>query len=257
MKRALLIGVLVLVSFSFASAAGISFGSVGHNQRFTMIPGETRDIKMSFFNYGNDPLIVRVDQGGSDEIVSSITPGYFILESKNSVTNPAGEEEWVVLGNSYVKAVPVHVVLKVKDRTELTKNYHVVKIVATASTEEETSGGLSEKVNSVREYSYSITIPGNIKAPTEEEYEQTVEQFYQELDNNGKSVGNGTEEGGQGSWNIKSSGSSESVSGSTQNRQLPTGFFSLGSGEEESTSYIIPVLIILILAFIAYKRLRR
>ena len=262
MKRALLTGILAFLIFvpMFVQGSTIPFGSTGHHQRFTMIPGETREADLSFFNYGNDPISVQVVHEGSNEILSSITPRYFILEDWKNVNNPAGEESWVAMGEKYVKSVPVHIKLKVPERSELTKNYHVVKITAIASKENPEGDGIREDVKVVREVRYSITVPGNIKALTESEYNRTVEQFYQEMDNNGmdrETGGNEESNSGDVSWNVNTEENKETGDGKTENRQLPTGFFSLGSDDENSNSYIIPAVIIILLIIIAYIRFRR
>ncbi|UCG95904.1 MAG: hypothetical protein JSV92_02585 [archaeon] len=253
MKKSYL-GILVVLILLFAGTAcgdQMSFGSVGHNQRVTMIPGEAREFKLSFFNNGNTPLVVEMGKEGSREIRTSINPRYFILENWKSVINPMGEEEWVVLGDNYAKAVPVYVTLKIPDNiSEISRNYHVVKIIATATSEEGGPGGTREKISQAREYAYSITIPGNVNAETQEEYEETLEQYYQEIESNKSGTGTG------GTWNI---GVREKEEEESQERgRLPTGFFSLGEEEEsDSLLYLIIIIVIFVLIYLAYRKLRR
>jgi|GEM_PF-1764279 len=244
-----LIFVLIFIFFiRTVYADQISFGSVGHNQRFTMIPGETKELKFSFFNYGNNPLIVEVKKIGSAEIRASISPKYFVLEDTENIINPMEEEEWVVLGNSYVKAVPVHVTLKVPDNiSELSSNYHIVKIVATATTEETGSTGTKEKISQAREYSFAITVPGNIKAETWEEYNESLEEFYQEIESN-RSEGSSS-----GKIGVKDT---EEETEESPKGQLPTGFFSIG-GKESFPYYIIIIIAAIIILVFLYRKIRR
>jgi len=250
MKRALIPIVLIFLLFVVTVRADqMSFGSVGNNKRITMIPGETREFKLSFFNYGEQPLVVEIKKTGSDEIKASMSPRYFVLENTKNVINPLGEEEWVVLGDNYIKAVPVHVSLKVPQNiSELTQNHHTVKITATARTEESGPSGTREKIYQAREYSYFITIPGNI-AVTEEEYNVTLEQYYRELESN--------ESGEENSWKIGVKESEEETDNEGRG-QLPTGFFSLG-GEEGNSSlyYIIFIIILVISLYFIYRRFGR
>lgn len=252
MKKAyLLVFILILVLFTkMACADQMSFGSVGHNQRITMIPGETKEFRLSFFNYGDNPLVVEVKKTGSNEIRSYITPKYFVLEDWKNVINPMGEEEWVMFGNNYVRSVPVHVTLKVPDNiSEISRNYHVVKIVAKATTEGGGSSGTREKITQAREYTYAITVPGRINASSWEEYEETLEEYYQELQSN-KSEDSS-------SWNIGVRDSEKEMT-EEQRGNLPTGFFSLG-GDEDSSSfyYIIIAIVIVFLVYFVYRRFRR
>lgn len=255
MKKACLLAfVLVLALFAKAVYADdMSFGSAGDNKRVVMIPGETREFKLSFFNYGNTPLVVEMRTDGSREIKASISPRYFILEDSKNTINPMGEEEWVVLGDNYAKAVPVHVTLKIPNNiSELSSNYHIVKIVAKAMAEGPGSAGTREKISQEREYAYAITVPGNIHAATMDEYQETLEQYYQEIESNKSG-----ESDGEGFWRI---GVKDSVGEETEERgQLPTGFFSLGGEEEGSVSilYLIIPLLAVVLIYIFYRRLRR
>ena len=253
MKKAYLFFIIALVLFSkVVYADQMSFGSIGHNQRVTMIPGEIREFKLSFFNYRNTPLVVKIEKTGSNEIRTFINPRYFVLENQMDVINPMGEEEWVVLGNNYAKTVPVYVTLKIPDNiSDISRNYHIVKIVATATTEGGGSSGIREKMKAAREFSYAITVPGNINARTWEEYEETLEQFYQELQSN-------KSESDSGFWNIGVK-DSEKETQEEERGQLPTGFFSLGGDKEDSVSflYIIAAIAMIILVYFVYRRLRR
>ncbi len=243
---------LLLTKTSYADQ--LSFGSVGHNQRFTMVPGDIKKVKLSFFNYGKTPLVVDLKNSGSDEIITSINPRYFLLESDKKVVNPMGEEEWVVLGENYAKCVPVQVIIKVPDNiSEITKNFHKIKIVATASSEDTNFGGTKERMKSVHEYSFAITVPGNINARTEEEYEETLEEFYQEVQRESyesNDTGN--------SWNIEVKENDEEESNIEERRELPTGFFSLGGEEDESgiLYYIIILAIVSLIIYILYRKRR-
>ena len=247
---------VILLFFIFISgivyAEEISFGSVGYNQRIMMIPGEVKEFKLSFFNYGDTPLVVEIEKTGSNEIKTSINPKYFVLENSKNVINPMGEEEWVVLGDNYVKAVPVHIALKVPDNiSELTTNYHVVRIVAKAMIGEESSGrGTKERISQAREYTYFITVPGNIHAKTMEEYNESLKEFYTELQSN--TSGNGGE--GWGKINVRKSSQGEEQ----QRGQLPTGFFSLGGEKEESGSFFyVFVIALIIILYLIYRKFRR
>ena len=233
-------------------AKEMSFGSVGYNQRIMMIPGEVREFKLSFFNYGNTPLVVEVEKTGSMEIRTSINPRHFILENSKNVINPMGEEEWVVLGDNYVKAVPVHIVLKVPNNiSELTTNYHVVKIIAKAMIGEESlSGGTKERISQAREYTYFITVPGNVHAKTMEEYNESLREFYTELQSNASE----NEGEGWGKINVKKSSQEEEQ----QRGRLPTGFFSLGGEKEESGSFFyVFVIALIIILYLIYRKFRR
>ncbi len=253
MKKALLFAMLFFLVFAkTAQADPLSFGCVGiEPQRVTMIPGEIREFKLSFFNYGNDPLVVEMGKTGSDEILSIINPKYFVLEDTQSVINPMGEEEWVVLGDNYVKAVPVRIILKIPDNiTDLTRNYHVVKILASATSEGYVPGGTSQKPSTACEVAYAITIPGNINAGNMLEYNQTLEEFYQEIQSN-----QSEDTGGFSNIGVKDSG--EDLQEGSGERQLPTGFFSLGGDEEDSSFFYLVLIIAIILIYLVYRRLRR
>lgn len=249
----ILAAILTLALLVGTVCADINFGSVGDNKKITMLPGEAKDLKLSFFNYGGVPLIVEVRKEGSSDIKAAITPKYFILENSQSTINPLGEEEWVVLGENYAKSVPVHITLMVpSNRSNIHSNYHIVKIVAVAMAENEGAGGTKEKISQAREYTYAITVPGKINAPTEEEYVETLEEFYQELGSNASESGEG------GFWKIGTKESDEGEEGQERG-QLPTGFFSLGGGNEGDFSwfYLVLAVILIVLIYLAYRRFRR
>jgi len=256
-KEYLLVTILFLVIFTGITYADqISFGSYGSNKRVTMIPGEVKEFKnLAFFNYGNNPIVVEIEKSGSDEILVIVDPKYFELLNNKEVNTETGEIVNVLVGENYLKAVRVRVFLKVPNNiTELTKNYHIIKIVAKASSEEAGPSGIREKVSQAREYTYAITVPGNVNANTMEEYNISLEQFYQELATN-KSP---SEEIGGSFWNIGTNPVEEK--NKEQRGQLPTGFFSLGGNQEGGSFtvfHLIMIVVALILFYFVYKRFRR
>lgn len=254
-KNCLLVLILVFVLFSRTASADISFGSTGDNKRITMLPGESIELKISFFNYGDIPLVVDVRKEGSTDIKAAIIPKYFILEDSQNTINPLGEEEWVVLGENYAKTVPVHVTLIVpSNRSDIHSNYHIVRIIATATPENTGMGGTQERISQAYEYTYAITVPGKINALTDEEYEESLEEFYQEL----YSSESGNDTGLGGFWNIGTK-ESDRDEGGEERGQLPTGFFSLGGkgSEDSSWFYIVLVVASIVLVYLVYRKLRR
>jgi len=124
MRKIILLSILFLLFIPLTFADTLSFGSVGTNKRVILLPGEKITFKVDFFNYGETPLFVQVSTEGSDEIRKVVEPRYFVLQNSKEVDNPFGLEEWVVLGDKYVKAVPVYITLKVPENiSELSTHF--------------------------------------------------------------------------------------------------------------------------------------
>ncbi|MCD6367780.1 MAG: hypothetical protein J7L45_01705, partial [Candidatus Aenigmarchaeota archaeon] len=169
------------------------------------------------------------------------------------VDSPIGMVEWVALGGGYVKAVPVFVKIKVpRNISEITRNYHVIKVMVKATTEKPTSSGIKEQISQAREFYYAVTIPGNVNAKTQEEYENSLklEKFYEEYERIKNGINNESY-GGYSKFNVKHPDETQS-GGEERKINFPTGFFTLKNQEEGGGYLIYVMLIIVILLLLIY-----
>ncbi|MFB6076425.1 MAG: hypothetical protein ABEK17_04745 [Candidatus Aenigmatarchaeota archaeon] len=261
MKREIFGTVLLFVFISLLiipntlSKSNIPLGSVGYSDQFTMFPGEEKSVKLSFFNYGDETLYVDVQIVGDFEIGTSVTPESFVLENTKEVTSGTGKHEWVIIGDKYVKAVPVKVKMSVPDNLdEITRNTYNIKVIAVASKNKPSGEGITGKVSQVREYTYRINIPGDVNT-TSGNYSATIEteKFYREY----KNVEREPVGGGEGNININddSNQGDENTNQGNDQSETPSGYFSLNNNESQGNIiFLILGIVLLLVIFILYRR---
>jgi len=155
-----------------ASAEVISFGSTVDIKQLTIMPGEQKAFKVSFFNMGPDAIQVDFLGRYVSDLRVEITPAPLTLPTGRT-TNPTSEpgKEWFVLsdGRTYVETKPVYVYVRVP--SELTSNTYKVTLIATAkATGRSASTGFSQKMYQTREITFDIYSPGEVSRSREPQY---------------------------------------------------------------------------------------
>ncbi|MFB6075765.1 MAG: hypothetical protein ABEK17_01340 [Candidatus Aenigmatarchaeota archaeon] len=255
-RKVLLISIvfLIILTPNAIADSNFPFGSVGYNKMFTMFPGEDRSVKLSFFNYGDESIYVDVSVAGDFEIGTSVTPDSFVLENTKKVSSPTSHE-WVIVGDEYIKAVPVKVRLSVPENLdEISRNSYNIKVIALARKNNPDIGGITATASQVREYNYRIDIPGNINS-TNKNYSSTIkkEQFYREY----KKIEREPIEKGEGNINIEDDNEKNTGedSAETDNEETPTGYFSLNDkNSRDNITFLVLGIMILLIIFVLYRR---
>ncbi len=262
--KAVLFAAITILLAATGAAASIPFGSIGYNQEFTLTHGQERLVDLAFFNDGEKPLYVHVETRGGEDLEVSVEPRDFVLQNRDQVS-PDDQEKYVVLGDRYVRAVPVTLQLKVPENTQLSKNTYTVHVTSTAHTQQQTETGVTQTVSQQREYTYRVYVPG----PTTRQEANTVENRdnpFQttplntgEPSNSNTASGEGsTGESGEADITVRETDTSAtSNTAPSRSADTPTGYFSLKNTGENSSSLLTSLLIgTALLFYAAYRRYR-
>ncbi|MEA3255724.1 MAG: hypothetical protein U9Q22_07825 [Candidatus Altiarchaeota archaeon] len=267
MKK-IVVPLVLFICFMNTVSAGITLGSTSGENHLKLMKGDIGRFKTMFFNLGDNPLSLELTAEHPKDLKVEISPNKLTLNSEVTSDPNCVDCEWFILkdGRSYARVHPVYIYVKIP--LGVTKNHYNLKITAIASdiNEKETEG-VTQSLVQVREFTFSIYVPGAItfeetteKDDDEEDYgnedlyegidleeawrKQQDQQRRDESESKGETGGEGDvikDSGGSRSYEDTVGGKDSGFSADDKKSGEDTGLFGIKTDEKGRTEMKLPV----------------
>ena len=162
MKK-IMVSLVLFICFMNTASAGITLGSTSGENHLKLMKGDIGRFKVMFFNLGDDPLLLELTAEHHKNLKVEINPNKLTLNSEVTSDPNCVDCEWFILkdGRTYARVHPAYIYVKIPPG--ITKNRYNLKITAIASdmTEKGTEG-VTQSLVQVREFTFSIYVPGAV-----------------------------------------------------------------------------------------------
>lgn len=267
MKK-IIVSLVLFICFMNTVSASITLGSTSGENHLKLVKGDIGRFKVMFFNLGDDSLSLELTAEHHKDLKVEIHSENLILNSEVTRNPDCVDCEWFILkdGRTYARVYPVYIYVKIP--LGITKNRYNLKLTAIASdiNEKETEG-VTQSLVQVREFTFSIYVPGvitfeetNEGDDDEEDYgnedlyegidleeawrKQQDQQRRDESESKGETGGEGgviKDSGGSRSYGDTDGGRDSGFSADDEKSGEDTGLFGIKTDEKGRTEVKLPI----------------